>query len=89
MSKHTFTPGPWTVFNDRIEAWENHPHFHFVICQMEDLPEKRSNADLIAAAPEMLAALRRAYADEMFNDLHLPTKRVITESISKATGGQP
>ena len=61
------TPGPWAVFpkphddKERFSHWiyeENDPGHNVGICLCEDREESEANASLIAAAPDMLAALK-------------------------------
>ena len=60
MSAHT--PGPWKAIGDFIHTSDNLP---FVLAytpeQQDGVPvgDRDANAQLIAAAPEMLAALKR------------------------------
>jgi hypothetical protein len=65
MIKHT--PGPWSVEdNDRGEGKSSHPNQIMTakgdgICEMyHDMPERAANELLIAAAPELLEALKVA-----------------------------
>lgn len=51
-----YTQGKWTKFNDRIEV---SGQFHdIVICRMENIREKSANQKLIAAAPDLIEALK-------------------------------
>lgn len=70
--KNTFTPGPWFVGapGNKICAGESrsaycgtiaHIYGHFDLGQLA--MEDASNARLIAAAPDMLAALKACVAD--------------------------
>ena len=74
MTKHT--PGPWHVYGDdktligaadgkMMLAKTNHRH----ICQEWSRPveEAQANARLIAAAPELLVALKNLSAEMMFS----------------------
>lgn len=68
-SKPKHTPGPWKVENhtehtgpyasQRLEIWSNNRHIGQVNEHVDDLSIDEANAALIAAAPEMLAALER------------------------------
>lgn len=101
--KHT--PGPWFIEHDASQ-FENHAAISakthgmlaHVVWKMEDddqTPECEANARLIAAAPDLLAALREISADyaDRF-DLESPStnpgiKIVIEQAraaIAKATG---
>jgi hypothetical protein len=60
MSETTHTPGPWVVEGD----WVTDVATDGNICEVsmpssEDEAEQAANAHLIAAAPDLLAALRR------------------------------
>jgi hypothetical protein len=61
-AKHTPTPGPWKVFGNSIKA-VSHGKW-FTIARVEPKLFTRegaqSNARLIAAAPDLLAALRKS-----------------------------
>lgn len=53
------TPGPWTVYNNRVCVWVYAPDGK-PVCKVDDAAriEARANATIIAAAPDLLAALR-------------------------------
>ena len=53
------TPGPWTVYNNRVCVWVYAPDGK-PVCKADDAVriEARANATIIAAAPDLLAALR-------------------------------
>lgn len=67
-TKHTL--GPWKVENHiqhsgpftaaRLEIWSPNRHIGTIHEHVDDLSEDECNAALIAAAPEMLAALKAA-----------------------------
>lgn len=64
-TKATHTPGPWFVFAGREGIFNNcdvivsaHVEDAIVCAMGHDMPEIASNARLIAAAPELLAALK-------------------------------
>lgn len=76
MSKHT--PGPWklhridsdTVFvtEDRIARGESIPGYNRKLVEMphwsdDNYDEKMANTRLIAAAPELLEALKKVFED--------------------------
>lgn len=104
MSGHT--PGPWrfdrdwrripTIFGadgrQMIATVEKHKHLPNGCGMQEDLPEREGNARLIAAAPDMLAALREAeiglaHEVELHKGLHRRMKlAIVRDAISKATG---
>jgi hypothetical protein len=95
MSKHT--PGPWSY-------WPNSCEYPGVITQDETalhiavptaLPNVQANARLIAAAPDLLAALKDCrselvYILESYGDLGVGFDRAIgaaDAAIAKAEGG--
>lgn len=96
MSKHT--SGPWLREDLTVYALEHHGWRKGVeqfrnrfdarpqgYCPEEEL---LANARLIAAAPELLAALIQV--EELLEDGHWSnTKRVLRELIAKATGETP
>jgi hypothetical protein len=62
----THTPGPWQIYGGAYKfivarPMPNHKPF---VCELPDsepeTEEERANADLIAAAPDLLAALKTA-----------------------------
>jgi hypothetical protein len=81
------TPGPWMI--SPRNAWR--------ICNGKDntiastggdstlAGHHEANARLIAAAPEMLAALGRLVNDSMFKD-HPEASQMAIDAIAKATG---
>lgn len=94
--KHT--PGPWCVWKDGLTiAEEAHSKsdnfFPFEIAKVSDESNTdRANALLIAAAPELLAALialKTANGADNFNGWHeafLPAIKEANAAITKATG---
>ena len=63
-----FTPGPWRLLRGQWNRTEQHlmsvgsifgtqPDHDWFIATMENAPEQEANARLIAAAPDLLAAL--------------------------------
>ena len=77
----THTPGPWRVFHIRMnefEIWDEYENFP---ADMSDEAMK-ANARLIAAAPEMLAALHDAL-DYLYNDGG-ELRRAMCAAIAKA-----
>lgn len=103
MSKHT--PGPWVVLNTHdiftnIGA-ENadgdcapyNDGWHVADCGSDDLniDEIRANARLIAAAPNLLAALQEVVAEAdayeaKHGPMHRPWVRIARAAIAKAEG---
>ncbi len=100
MSKQSFTPGPWIVDNEngvliRVAISEDALPLALVETRARDRDRALADACLIAAAPEMLEALRKLVkcaqeppTDSM--DRHLLNMAVIgaDEAIAKATGGE-
>lgn len=97
MSKHT--PGPWRVTQEYLDYCAKNtfsvapeaiigPSGEIVVASSEWLDLSPENARLVAAAPELLAAL--ISTEEILEDEHWSTtKRVLRELIAKATGEQP
>jgi hypothetical protein len=95
MNKSKHTPGPWTVFSDSygdrpgIEA----DAFSVVIygygedddggVQGKSKEEELANAYLIAAAPDMLEALKNLENDD--NHIPLEAWQMVQSAIAKAT----
>ena len=96
MSEHT--PGPWQAdaigSDGSFEIWSTRdmPHNEWIICSRNGIehraPESRANAKLIAAAPDLLAALKeiaegyRAPSPTPIQDI----KEIARNAIAKATG---
>jgi len=93
-TKHT--PGPW-----KVEQYSGHPHYEIYntepqrVASLQDhLPQSENNAYLIAAAPEMLSALK--FAEDLLcgrlvgvdpgNKIVLPA---IQAALAKAEGVTP
>lgn len=73
--KHTPTPGPWFAERNerRFNVWGRRGELLVAECGQEENTFSKANAHLIAAAPDMLAALKAlinapAIADEDHND---------------------
>lgn len=95
------TPGPWNVGDDSPNDYEGpmidtRDRAVAVITidhETESTPEDRANARLIAAAPELLAALQRLtramddYDGDIPADINSPHHQALA-AIAKATGGQ-
>ena len=59
MSAHT--PGPWNIFDDEIVAsWTDVHVADVALCDGMNPTERQANRHLIAAAPDLLAALKTA-----------------------------
>ena len=61
MSKQEMShiPGPWEVFDSHTGLWVMDSAEQGAICKLEWCLEAEANARLIAAAPELLALLKR------------------------------
>ena len=61
MSKQEMShiPGPWEVFDSHTGLWVMDSAEQGAICKLEWCLEAEANARLIAAAPEMLVALKQ------------------------------
>ena len=87
------TPGPWSV-NEIGQHWNNKSLTHLEVTFGEDgecicdTVYRREDADLIAAAPELLEALKgllvRVADDEEYGPEHAIT--IAREAIKKALG---
>lgn len=95
MSETKFTPGPWKVENSIYE----HMHSEIAsvasgsergIAQVWKHPNAMTDARLIAAAPEMLEALKAIY-EWQSGSLLLSTElwEQMRHAIAKAEGGPP
>jgi len=90
MNTHTHTPGPWhpvTLGASPDHAWAIDSELHEV-ARLPEWPdnqaEAEANARLIAAAPEMLAALQ-SLAHPMASDEDLQNALAV---IAKVKGGE-
>ena len=88
------TPGPWVLgkFQPRTEIVAADCRRIIAEIQTGD-DEGKDNARLIAAAPDMLAALQimdglHMPRTELFNGEELPLRVIIDRAIAKATGVQ-
>jgi len=92
-TKHT--PGPWSFYEDKASAGMNGECIGIVesprgiVCKTEEsCPlETMANARLIAAAPEMLEALKRCLHDDAGN-LEPETVHLAMEAIKKTEGNE-
>ncbi len=92
MKNAKHTPGPWTIFDDSDgEVLTIQPmSAQLVVCDPDDVSTNRANAYLIAAAPELLEALKRVLQN-MPKDLSLDGLQLesdLKSLIAKATGGK-
>lgn len=94
MNKHT--PGPWALDRTPTYWGLKHPHTGRLLAQVAHSQKANSeaNATLIAAAPEMLDALRKAVVLLAGACVHSPelepheTYEAVSAAIAKATGQQ-
>ena len=99
MSKHTHTPGPWYPVMRMVEVEGNAPDICTTNIELfgqshlhRSMQEQIANARLIAAAPNLLDALREMYhafldADNTHNDRQEAASLKACAAIFKATGG--
>ena len=87
-TKHTHTSGPWNVsgtFGTAITVGKNHTHI--AQATSTGIPNCEANARLIAAAPELLAALEMMLD---FESLHtfdqIKARKAARTAIAKAKG---
>lgn len=92
-TKHT--PGPWAVAEgDGCFVVETDDMTVRFVCMGLDAEGDRANACLIAAAPDLLEALRRVVNDWVapdglpFEDGEMPALDAARAAIAKATGGE-
>jgi hypothetical protein len=97
-----FTPGPWDIdgFNISKVIAKNKDGRYRLICDchlgvnsfLENFNENVANAHLIAAAPELLEACKKALAELDFLKDYSPTRgktaKLISDIIAKAEGGR-
>lgn len=104
MSEHT--PGPWSLDHQNSGGGQNivdqhRRHVAHTSCFIDHNErhggsigdsEALANASLIAAAPDMLAALRAAESyigGQHIDQANTAAYRIVGAAITKATGGQP
>lgn len=87
------TPGPWTVDPKTLAVYAPDRHGHAAAVRVAQrglapLPtnELRANAALVAAAPDLLAALQLVYANAGESPEWIRSR--IAPVIARATGGQ-
>ncbi len=86
MSKHT--PGPWEeTYGKKIYA-NGRVVAEVMTHEREHEDEDSANARLIAAAPEMLAAIQCALKDLGTGFDGMPSVGMCRAAIAKATGGE-
>ncbi len=83
-NKHT--PGPWYFDTDERSICRGEENGRVRVCQIDDISrEDNANARLIAAAPDLLEALRDMVSDH--ECLSEATLKFARTAIAKATGG--
>jgi hypothetical protein len=85
MSTHT--PGPWTLSDDGFVYDESGERVADPHVAMQDIDEREANAHLIAAAPDLLAALEHC-ASLASSGCHLQQSdlALIQSAIARAKG---
>lgn len=90
MSEARFTPGPWKAKLDHQYYWSVYSDsdvFFRIASASDTLPDRgEANARLIAAAPELLAALRLAKDHSELEDEVLD---IVNDAIAKASPSTP
>jgi hypothetical protein len=91
MSKHTFTPGPWST-DLKIDCGSPHSEIlgadgEIVAALWPPSLRDQANARLIAAAPELLEALQLIVKACAFELGESPAFDAGIRAIAKATGG--
>ena len=81
----THTPGPWHTQGCTIYAGKNRVAQTWDTCDDLPTPTMEADADLIAAAPDLLAALELIYSNAGESPEWIRSR--IGPVISKATGG--
>jgi hypothetical protein len=79
-----FTPGPWRYTNKGRRAQISKLGGNQV-CMLWNCPETESNANLIAAAPDMLEALEKVL-EVMAEDMPVGLRKVCYDALAKARG---
>lgn len=83
------TPGPWKLNSSYTFFGNGTPVASMIASSLADLTaEEQANARLIAAAPDLLQALKDllAVCDEELDDARTPEMRVARRIIAKAEG---
>lgn len=85
--KHT--EGPWTIVGDDMLGTMSVLAGSKGVCDLRTRNEAANeNAQLIAAAPELLEALELVLADNrLMNALNKQQARAVLDAVAKATGG--
>jgi hypothetical protein len=92
MSKHT--PGPWSIGKPAMHR--DYPYIvapnGVVVCNVKssmNRPQAKVDACLIAAAPELLAALKAILGNNDTDAIREPDFIAAVAAIARATGEQP
>ena len=94
MSKHTHTPGPWAArYHESTDSYTIHVAGRswesYAVAEVSDCVQDEANARLIAAAPDLLAALERIepILSRMYGAqaADLPPVQIVRAAIAKAT----
>lgn len=83
------TPGPWSFDGplSSIIVWGAEPDIR--VCFMTSDGPAKANARLIAAAPDLLEALRAFIAEADAGHVTIETDKAARAAIARATGEQP
>jgi len=90
-----FTPGPWESIGDavRIAFDENNNHTHWLIANLftntgdwRESEQRKADAQLISAAPELLEAVIEAHRTLFKADLLPELRHYLEQAIAKAEG---
>lgn len=87
---NTHTPGPWHTQGCTIYAGKNRVAQTWDTCDDLPTPTMEADADLIAAAPEMLAALQAALVAVRYLDDHEGAEELMQQvcnALIRAKGG--
>ena len=89
MSAANYTPGPWVTSSlPNGTEWTVSADGGDMLADLTGCPNEKANARLIAAAPELLAALQAIMGDPDAVDHILYLDAVAADAaIAKATGG--
>lgn len=87
MTEAKFTPGPWTAETEVLIRGSDGPRIGFINCDPGSRTDReaRANLRLIAAAPDLLAALKLAHT--IIGHPDDDGSKIIAAAIAKAEGG--
>ena len=95
-NKVSHTPGPWNIEeynNQTLEIWPQQQNGYGCIAKIDKLfgqfTDSQANARLIAAAPELLEALKAAsiLLDKKPDNFMMAVELIVNQAIAKAEGG--